>query len=422
MNTGAAEGPHPSRNGGRTAAPGADPGDRTAHGPQPVGPGGGDTVPPGANPGGRVTHGPRPFVRGCAGGSGAVDGPGGGGDSLDRAGSVRPRAGEGSRAGGGGVGVGVLAVDSGGSGVRVVVADVHGDVLARCESSEPVRTAARGIDAGHLMEQLVPMVRVLLADGGVTELRAAAVGAAGLASLGDALRAELPGALGREFGVSTVALAADAVTAYVGALGARPGAVVAAGTGLIAVGTDLDRWHRADGWGHLLGDCGGGAWIGRAGLEAAVRAHDGRPGGSAALLACAEEQFGPVAGLPGQLYPRPDRAAVLASFAPHVAACSDDDPVAADILRAAARHMAESAAAVCPTTGEPRVALTGGLFKTGAPLLVPLQEELAQRLPHAALVPSAGDPLTGSVRIADDLAAGTLPLPRDEAMLYVTAS
>ena len=61
------------------------------------------------------------------------------------------------------------------------------------------------------------------------------------------LRAELPGALAREFGVRAVALAADAVTAYVGALGSRPGAVVAAGTGLIAVGTDLKRWRRADG-------------------------------------------------------------------------------------------------------------------------------------------------------------------------------
>ncbi|WP_308290017.1 N-acetylglucosamine kinase [Streptomyces cylindrosporus] len=314
---------------------------------------------------------------------------------------------------------GVLAVDSGGSGMRVVVATDRRATLARRDSSEPVRTGARGIDAGHLMEQLVPMVRVLLAESGVTELRAAAVGAAGLATLGDVLRAELPGALRREFGVPAVALAADAVTAYTGALGAHPGAVVAAGTGLIAVGTDLTRWRRADGWGHLLGDCGGGAWIGRAGLEAALRAFDGRPGGSAALLARAEEEFGPMAGLPGRLYPRPDRPAVLASFAPRVAACAEDDPVAAGILREAARHMAESAAAVCPTEGEPQVAFTGGLFRMGEPLLVPLEAELARVLPHARRVPAAGDPLAGALRIAADLAAGTLTLPGDAVMLSV---
>ncbi|OEV25161.1 ATPase, partial [Streptomyces nanshensis] len=90
------------------------------------------------------------------------------------------------------------------------------------------------------------------------------VGAAGMATLGTGLRAELPGVFAAEFGVRRLALAADAVTGYAGALGERPGAVVAAGTGMIAMGTDLETWRRADGWGHLLGDCGSGAWIGRA--------------------------------------------------------------------------------------------------------------------------------------------------------------
>ncbi|MCL7426595.1 BadF/BadG/BcrA/BcrD ATPase family protein [Streptomyces sp. YS415] len=314
---------------------------------------------------------------------------------------------------------GLLAVDSGGSGLRVVVGTVERGVLAQRESREPVRTGARGIDAGHFMEQLVPLVRESAAEARLAPLHTAAIGAAGLATLGDGLRAELPAALRREFGIRRVALVADAVSAYTGALGSRPGAVLAAGTGLIAVGTDLERWRRADGWGHLLGDCGGGAWVGRAGLEAALRAYDGRPGGSSGLLARAEELFGPMPGLPGQLYPRADRPAVLASFAPEVAACAEGDPVAAGILREAARHMAESAAAVCPAEGEPRVALTGGLFKMGDPLLVPLEAELSRRLPHARRVAADGDPLLGAVRIATELASGTLTLPGDPSMLCV---
>ncbi|MER6711602.1 MULTISPECIES: BadF/BadG/BcrA/BcrD ATPase family protein [unclassified Streptomyces] len=317
-------------------------------------------------------------------------------------------------------GSGFLAVDSGGSGLRAVVGTAERGPLARAVSGEPVRTGERGIDPGHFLARLLPLVRASAAEAGPVPLTAAVVGAAGLASLGDALRAELPGALARELGVRRVALAADAVTAYVGALGPRPGAVIAGGTGLIAIGTDLTGWRRADGWGHLLGDCGGGAWIGRAGLEAALRAYDGREGGSARLLACAEEVFGPVAGLPGALYPRPDRPAVLASFAPRVAACADGDPVAAGILRAAARHLADSAAAVCPTAGEARVAVTGGLFKLGEPLLGPLDEELAQRLPEVRRVPADGDPLDGAVRMAAELSAGALTLPGDAAMLSVT--
>ncbi|MFC5853459.1 N-acetylglucosamine kinase [Streptomyces chlorus] len=334
-------------------------------------------------------------------------------------------------------------MDSGGSGLRVVVGTAGRGPLARGASGEPVRTGSRGIDPGHLMEHLAPMARGLAAEAGIGRLDTAVVGAAGLASLGDALRAELPAALARELGVCRVALAADAVTAYVGALGPRPGAVVAAGTGLIAVGTDLAGWRRADGWGHLLGDCGGGAWIGRAGLEAALRAHDGRDGGSGRLLELAEETFGPAATLPGRLYPRTDRAAVLASFAPRVAECADGDAVAADILRAAARHMADSAAAVCPETGsgwgggprsaggsgsgegpdagEPLVAFTGGLLNLGDPLLVPLGEELAKRLPWARRVAAEGDPLHGAVRIATDLATDSFTLPGDEKMLCVTS-
>ncbi|MFE9644773.1 N-acetylglucosamine kinase [Streptomyces sp. NPDC006365] len=322
---------------------------------------------------------------------------------------------------------GVLGVDSGGSGLRAVLAVKDGQdedrATAPLKSGEPVRTGPRGIDAGHLVAQLVPMARQLMADAGIATLRTVTVGAAGYTSLGDSLRADLPSALARELGVRRLALAADGVTAYVGALGQQPGAVVAAGTGLIAIGTDLASWHRADGWGHLLGDNGSGAWIGRAGLDAALRAHDGRSGGSAPLLARGEAMFGPAGTWPGQLYPRTDRPAVLASFAPEVAACADGDPVAADILAEAARHIADAARAVCPTSGEVsgevQVALTGGLFKMGDPLLVPLRAALTDRLPYARQVPAAGDPLAGAVRIAVDLAEDRLTLPREEDMLYV---
>ncbi|MGY0022158.1 N-acetylglucosamine kinase [Streptomyces sp. YJ-C3] len=313
----------------------------------------------------------------------------------------------------------VLGVDSGGSGLRVALAFADDPARAATRvSREPVRTVASGIDPAHLLEQLLPMARELLAEAGGPVPAAVTVGAAGMATLGDGLRAELPAALERELGVARLALAGDAVTAYAGALGQRPGAVVAAGTGLIALGTDLGTWRRADGWGHLLGDSGGGAWIGRAGLDAAMRAYDGRRGGSKALLALAEERFGPAGELPGRIYPRTDRPAALASFAPDVARCAAADPVAAGILRDAARHIAEAAAAVCPAGGG-EVALTGGLFRTGEPLLAPLRQELAEQLPDATVTSAAGDPLHGALVIAGALAAEELRLPLDGRLLYV---
>ncbi|MER6917201.1 BadF/BadG/BcrA/BcrD ATPase family protein [Streptomyces sp. NPDC000594] len=344
----------------------------------------------------------------------------------------------------------VLGVDSGGSGLRVALADVGAapGTAPILRSREPVRTGPGGIDTAHLLEQLLPMARALLdADPQGGPVAAIAVGAAGMATLGERLRRELPGALAQALGVRRAALATDAVTAYAGALGQRPGAVVAAGTGMVALGTDLREWRRADGWGHLLGDCGSGAWIGRAGLEAALRAHDGREGGSAALLAAAEAVFGPAEGLPGRVYPRPDRPAVLASFAPEVGRCAAaGDPVATEVLALAARQVAQSLAAVCPDGAPPpdsgtgagvtrsgggtgpreaeppvEVALTGGLFRLGEPLLAPLRAELSRLLPDVRPIPAAGDPLAGAVILASALATGTLLLPRHPTLLHLPA-
>ncbi|MCG0285789.1 N-acetylglucosamine kinase [Streptomyces sp. PSAA01] len=393
----------------------------------------------------------------------------------------------------------VLGIDSGGSGVRVAVARVAApggpaeqsptrsspltwstsptwSSPLTWSSSTPAAVGDRGIDAESLLARVLPAAQELLREAGARRLGAVCVGAAGMATLGDDLRARLPDALAEAFGVRRLALAADAVTAYAGALGQRPGAVVAAGTGLIALGavpegfvggvagTDGDSgtdgvsgadgvsrtdglrdahssartdtasargasdgdtrwatggWRRADGWGHLLGDCGGGAWIGRAGLEAAMRAYDGREGGSKPLLARLEAVFGPATGLPGQLYPRPDRPAVLASFAPEVGRCACEDPVAEAILRAAARHIAEAAEAVCPRLESCEVALTGGLFRMGAPLLTPVREELAARLPGVGITEAAGDPLDGALCVAAALASDGLRLPRDPALLSI---
>ncbi|MFJ3905473.1 N-acetylglucosamine kinase [Streptomyces sp. NPDC090025] len=350
----------------------------------------------------------------------------------------------------------VVGVDSGGSGLRIALAEagsgtgsgagagvdeggtgpaagadaVRVAVLETVVSRGPVRTGPGGIDAGQFLDLVLPAVAAMTGRAGGGRIVAVAVGAAGMATLGDRLRAELPDAFAAAWGTRRLALAADAVTAYAGALGQRPGVVVAGGTGLIALGTDLSGWRRADGWGHLLGDCGSGAWIGRAGLEAALRAHDGRRGGSAALLARAEARFGPVAGLPGALYPRTDRPAVLASFTPDVAACAAaGDPVAAGILELAARHIAEAATAAAGSGGAgaggavadgTEVAFTGGLFRLGEPLLGPLRAELAALLPGVRQVPAGGDPLAGAVTIAAALGGGSLRLPEDVRLLQLT--
>src|SRR5687768_18407090 len=112
---------------------------------------------------------------------------------------------------------------------------------------------------------------------GVRDVRPAAIclGTAGVDREDDA---EAVRGIMRRIGFKTRTLVVnDALIALVAGAGDRPGVVVVAGTGSIAYGRDAAaRAARAGGWGYLLGDEGGGFWIGRAALAAVVRPFDGR--------------------------------------------------------------------------------------------------------------------------------------------------
>ncbi|WP_219852900.1 N-acetylglucosamine kinase [Streptomyces solincola] len=309
----------------------------------------------------------------------------------------------------------MAAVDVGGTGTRVRLlpggprADAPG-----VELPAPGRTVgADGIDTGSLLTGLAEALRQERAarPGGLPPVAAVGVGLSGLLGLTADPEALCRG-LAELLGADRVVLAADVVTSYVGALGVRPGAVVAAGTGAVALGTDFaKRWVRRDGWGHLLGDAGSGAWIGQAGLRAALRAHDGRADGSATLLAAAVQRFGSPEGWPARLYPHGDVAGRMAAFAPDVASAAEDgDPTARAVWRRAAEHLADTVVAALPTEPgpgtesgpgtEPVVSWCGSLFRAGELLAAPFREAVRAARPDARLVPPAGSSLDGAAALA----------------------
>lgn len=260
---------------------------------------------------------------------------------------------------------------------------------------------ARGVaDAGGVDAAIRAMVGAASAAG---VDRGDAVGA-GLAGLATAPRAaaSLAGALEDRFGARAVTLASDVVTAHAGALAGGAGVVVVAGTGSVALGVAADgTTARADGYGYLLGDVGGGYSIGRAGLDSALRYNDGRSG-SATLAQLARERFGPLDELPATVLAAPEPAKVIASFAPSVcAAAADGDLVAQRICSAAGTELARSAAAVASRLdlhGAP-VALTGGLSKIPA-LTSAFEREIAvAELPVRRRV---GDALDGAYLLATE--------------------
>lgn len=289
-------------------------------------------------------------------------------------------------------------VDVGGSGVRAIVELATG--RRRVRLTGPTHRRAT-IDGATVVEAAVDAVTRAADVAHPPQLDAVCVGTTGLPGLLDdpaAIAAELR----ERLGARQVMVASDALTTHLGALGGRPGVVVAAGTGVIALGTDLGRvWNRTDGWGHLLGDEGGGAWIGRRGLVAALRHLDGRAGGSAPLADAVHARYGDPPGLLGRVYNGESPSFELASFAPAVAdAARGGDAVASSIWRRAGERLAESA--VAAATGlEPRFSWGGGLFRTGSLLEDPFRRAVLARIPGARIVGPDGDGADGALRLLD---------------------
>ncbi|MGH9000724.1 MAG: BadF/BadG/BcrA/BcrD ATPase family protein, partial [Acidimicrobiia bacterium] len=146
---------------------------------------------------------------------------------------------------------------------------------------------------------------VALSGAPLVGVEAACAGLAGVLS-SSSVASETARLLSGRLGVERVLVTGDVVTAHAGALGGQPGVVVVAGTGAVALAlSGTGTVARADGCGHLLGDAGSGYWIGRAGLEAALRATDGRDGGSLNLARRAEAHLGPLRLLPARLAASP---------------------------------------------------------------------------------------------------------------------
>ena len=211
----------------------------------------------------------------------------------------------------------------------------------------------------------------------------------------------------------------DAVTSYLGAIGFEPGAVVAAGTGVIALAGDREgNVARSDGWGYILGDDGGGYYIGRRGLASALRAYDGK-GGSQDLLRRAKDVFGAPESLKNHIYTSSNPAGEVARFAREVAgAAREGDLTAVEIWDIAARELAQTARAALDQVFTPGTSVTvswsGNLFNARDLMLQPFQRQVTAMWPTARLLAPRGTALDGA-----ELLACSNPAPMFEDLLHV---
>jgi N-acetylglucosamine kinase-like BadF-type ATPase len=326
-----------------------------------------------------------------------------------------------------------LGIDIGGTGSRVALGEAtaaDGRRIVDQHTGPRIEIGPSGSTVLDVIRELVRSAADRWADR-FSEVTGIGIGATGIASLAEDPADALVD-ISAEFGVPAVA-AIDAVTAHLGALGGLGGAVTVLGTGAIAIahpgpdeaGMWTPDWSRADGWGHLFGDRGGGAWLGRHGLEIALRTYDGVDSEGRALLEAATRRFGPPALWPGQFYTRGDRAGLLAEFAADIADLSrSGDAVATELLAEAGAEAAQSAIAAArrrtlddtgastvshADAGEPlRIGLTGGLTRAGGTLVDAFRSEALRLHNDVIVVEAAGDPLTGALTLAHLGAGGSL--------------
>lgn len=306
----------------------------------------------------------------------------------------------------------VLGIDIGGTGSRAVLAPLdpvqgesrtlHGKRAAVSGSGSTVPDVARSLTAAAL--EAWPDARA--------DLASVAVGATGVTTLvsdPDAMLAGIASEASADRRIP-VAVAGDLLTTHLGALDGEAGAVVAVGTGSIALGTDFEGvWQRVDGWGHLLGDLGAGVWIGMRALQCAAAAYDGRSPRGAALLVAARERFGAVETWPSQIYTQQDRAGILASFTPAVAElAAAGDPAAIEILADAGTHVADTLIAALVPGVAPVASYTGGVFDAGGAFVEAFTRSVRERRPEVELRNPAGTPLDGTVTLARLTARGGL--------------
>jgi glucosamine kinase len=306
----------------------------------------------------------------------------------------------------------VLAVDGGGSGIRVGVA---GGASRTSRARSVGEDASTGLAGAVTIAEVDPVRR----GGDAAELVAAAV-TDGWRRIGspDVDRVVLglttapadPDAADRlarlvaeSTGTTEVWVADDAVTTHAGALSMGWGVSVTAGTGVACCAMPRSGEPRiVAGYGFLLGDEGGAYWIGREGLRRVLRGRDGRAAPTG-LAAAAVRRFGNLDDVHVRLHDDPGAVDAIARFAQDVLDAAGSGLAAPSaIVDEAARELlllaAAAAAHAGATSDDPApLALGGRVLEPGTPLRRRLEERI--RLDAAPVSPRSADatPLHGAL-------------------------
>lgn len=306
----------------------------------------------------------------------------------------------------------VLGIDAGGTKTVCLLADESGSVIAEARGG--------GANLQSVGELEVEKVLYAVMEAALAEhdVRPAAI-CLGIAGVDRPEDADAVRSIMRRIGYKArVLVVNDALVALVAGAGDEPAVVIVAGIGSIAYGRNpAGQAARSGGWGYLLGDEGGGFWIGRSALAAVVRQFDGRgPATQLTEMVLRQMALASPTELIHAIYYRDLHRHAIAGLAAVVQQAADaGDAVAADILSRAGSELTSAAASVITRLGMRGDAfltiLAGGIFR-GVPWLTrDVEARLSEVAPRSSVNVLHVEPAVGAVRLALAAARGGATVP-----------
>ena len=297
----------------------------------------------------------------------------------------------------------VVGIDGGGSKTRAILADERGEKITEATGGASAVNPGEAERSAGVIAGVVRDV-IEMAEKGDARPRVLCVGVAGVGR--ESERQALIEALTTQQVADEVVVESDFAIALTDAFGEGPGVLLIAGTGSSAFARGpAGATARCGGWGPVIGDEGGGAWIGRRALSVVAAAADGREPETAltgAVLTAAEvSETSDLIRWAANATP-----ATLATLAPVVMAAADGGDLRANSIvsmaveelalhvRSLARQLFSDERASVP------VALTGGLLKKGSSFRKRLEHRLKTAVPGAHVHHEEIDAARGAVRSA----------------------
>ena len=185
----------------------------------------------------------------------------------------------------------VIGVDGGGTKTEAVLVDTMGNVLSRVRGGS---SNFQALGPDKLKEVLSSLLHEILrkATVPVSNVSKIYLGLAGAGRESD--QQEIRQIFSDTEFKGLIEVNSDAIIALAGAFSNQPGIILIAGTGAICFGKNSQGdIIRSGGWGYLLGDEGGGYYIGKRAIIASLKDFDGR-GEKTSLKSVIEKKFRPV--------------------------------------------------------------------------------------------------------------------------------